>query len=128
MKYLLVMHDNGKLADERYGTWGTSAVFYQEKYELEDEESLIKSIGYFKEDRPNGDVSIHIIEEIEWCSDKYLHIYDLIKAGENKAEEISKKKEEAEKQRLLKVREKQLEGEKARELEQLAKLKAKYES
>ena len=128
MKYLLVMYDKGKLADERYGTWGTPAIFMEEKYEPEDEEVMIESIGQFKEDRPNGDVSIHIIEEIEWGTDKYHHIYDLIKAGENKAEEISKKKEQAEKQRLIKVREKQLEGEKARELEQLAKLKAKYES
>lgn len=122
------MYDKGRLADERYGTWGNPAVFYEEKYELEDEESLIKSIGYFKEDRPNGNVSIYVIEDIEWGTVYYDHICDLIKCGSKKAEEIAKKKEEAEKQRLIKVREKQLEGEKARELEQLAKLKAKYES
>lgn len=128
MKYLLVMCDIGKLSDERYGTWGTPAVFYEETYGIEDEGALIASIGQFKEEKPNGDVSIHIIEEIEWGSDKHDHIYDLIKCGSKKAEEIAKKKKEAEKQRQLKIREKELEHDKARELEQLAKLKAKYES
>jgi hypothetical protein len=105
VKYLLVMFDKGELADERYGTWGVPAVFMEEKYEPEDEEVMIESIGQFKEDRPNGDVSIHIVEEIGWGSENSKHIYHLIKAGENKAEEISNKKKEAEKQRLLKIKE-----------------------
>ena len=126
MKYLLVMYDKGTPSDERWGTWGTPALFYEETYVLEDEGALIASIGEFKEDRPNGDVSIHIIEEIGWGTEKHDYIYNLIKCGSKKAEEITKKKEEAEKQRLIKVREKQLAGEKARELEQLKRLQEKY--
>ena len=126
-KYLLIMYDKGESPDSRWGTFGSPPDFCEKIYQLDDEAGLIYAIAEFKERNPRGQISVHIIEDIEWGTEKYDYLIDLVISGEKKAEEISKKKEEAEKLRNLKLKKQHLESVKANELEQLAKLKAKYE-
>lgn len=126
-KYLLVMYDKGKSPDSRWGTFGSPPEFNEETYQLDDEAGLIYAIAEFKERNPDGQISVYIIEDLEWGTEKYDYLIDLVISGEKKAEEISKKKEETEKLRLKKIQDINDERVRKAELAELAKLKAKYE-
>jgi hypothetical protein len=131
-QYLLVMHcdKQGYWDTSGYCHWSKPALHRKSTFNLDDEEGLIKAIGCFKEEYPNGDYEIYVIKNFDWYDHKEQREYlrQLGDKGEDLAKVISKERriKEEEKQRndLLITKE----YEKQKELDQLRKLKEKYES
>lgn len=109
MKYLVIMTCEQDLYCDTsgYWHWKKDAVFKELEFDLDNEESLIKAIGHFKFENPNGDVSIYKIEKADWGSEDpfYEKSLELLSKSEDKAFEYKKadelaKKEKAKVERL----------------------------
>lgn len=130
-KYLLVMSckKDGYWDTSGYCHWSKPAYHNTATFELSDEEGLVKAIGHFKEEYPKGDYEIYVTKNFDWYDHKEQREYlnQLGYKGESLAKEIAKEKhlKEAEK----KKRQIEIDNEKLiqKELEQLKKLKEKYE-
>lgn len=126
-KYLLSMYDEHERHTDTSGYcyWSKPAFRSNSEFYLDQEDLLIDSLASFIEEHPKGDYDIYIIESLDWTEE------DEIEELKSKAIKISK--EIAEKNRLKEIEEKKKkraaeeERDRQRELEQLAKLKMKYE-
>lgn len=130
-RYLLVMSckKDGYWDTSGYCYWSKPAYHNESTFELNEEEELVKAIGCFKEEYPNGDYEIYVVKNFDRYDHEEQREYlrqlgykgeELAKviAEENRKKELEKKKAEKE---ALEERFKQ------EELEQLKKLKEKYE-
>lgn len=128
MKYLLI-----KSADSD-GYWDTSGhchwhrkEHYEEiKFDLDEEEAIINSIGRFMSEYPNGEVSLYKIEDIEYDTKEYDHLQDIISYGKNRSKLITAEKEKKKKQKEAEEIAISKKREEERELAQLKKLQEKY--
>ncbi len=104
-----------------YWHWKKDAVFKELEFDLDNEESLIKAIGHFKFQNPNGDVSVYKIEEMTWDDSN-----DIIKKADPLIKQLEIEEEIAEKEKARKEKEASAQRAKTYELEQLRKLQEKY--
>ena len=128
MKYLLIKSANSD------GYWDTSGhchwhrkEHYEEiKFDLDEEEAIINSIGRFMSEYPNGEVSLYKIEDIEWGTEEYNRFDAIIACGKIRGEELKKEEEEKTRQREIEIEQLRKKREEERELAQLKKLQEKY--
>lgn len=115
----------------------TKEYYNQSVFELDEENDLIKSIADFYFKYSDGEVSVYLICDIEepWGIDEPDHgvsyrakINSFYSSGKELCEKLKAEEIEKEKQNRILKRQKEEEALKAKELDQLAKLKAKYES
>lgn len=110
-----------------YCHWSKDAQFYQESFDLDDEDGLAKALADLKHD--HAEYSISIVKNLDWHDDEQIveHISNI----EERADEMVVRREEDEKIEAAKKKKKELEErrEKLRqkELSQLEELKKKYE-
>lgn len=123
MKYLLVMYNanDGYWENGGHCRWSTDSSFTETEFNLDDEEALLKAIGYFKFQYPDGEFSLYKIEEMTWDESN-----DIIEKADPIIKELGIEKEKAEKEKARKEKEASAQKAKDRDLEQLRKLQEKY--
>ena len=123
MKYLVIMTcaQEGYWDTSGYCHWKKEAVFIELEFDLDDEEGLIKAIGYFKFQNPKGDVSLYKILDMSWDDSN-----DIIKKADPLIKQLEIEEEKAEKEKTKKEKELSDQKARARDLEQLKNLKEKY--
>lgn len=89
--YLLIAkcEEQGYWDTSGYCHWSKPAFYSEDKFELNDEQSLIDSIAKFISDYPNGEYEIYIVKEIDWYDNEEQKEY-LSKIHE-KAKDLSEK-------------------------------------
>jgi hypothetical protein len=128
MKYLLILQadQTGYWDTSGYCHWSKGPYFSKQTWELDNIDGIIEDIGKFKSEYPDGDVYLYKVEECDyWEKDK--DISSILDAGEDKAKELTIKRDEEKRQEKLKIAELEAERRKARELVELERLKSLYE-
>jgi len=131
-QYLLVASckKDGYWDTSGYCHWSKPAVYLESTFNLNDEEGLIKAIGCFKEEYPNGDYEIYVVKNFDWYDheEQREYIRQLGYKGEGLAKEISKEKLMLEKEKEDKKLAIEKEAQRERDLKLLNELKEKYEN
>ena len=129
--YLLIMNckEDGYWDTSGYCHWSTPAFYSECKFELDDEESLIKSIASFISEYPKGDHEIYIVKDFDWYDNEEQKDYlnNINQKASELAKQITKEKEQKEKLKRLKEREKAHNEQVERDLKKLQELKEEYE-
>lgn len=123
MKYLLVMYNANDGYWENGGRcrWSTDSSFTELEFDLSDEEGLLKAIGHFNFEYPDGELSLYKIEEMTWDESN-----DIIERADPIIKKLAEEKEKDEKEKARKEKEASAQKAKDRDLEQLRKLQEKY--
>jgi hypothetical protein len=131
-QYLLVVscEEDGYWDTSGYCHWSKPAVHLESTFDLNDEEDLIKAIGCFKEEYPNGDYEIYVVKNFDCYEheEQKEYLLQLCYKGEDLAKEIAKEKIRLEKEKKDKELVRQQEAQKERDLKLLNELKEKYEN
>lgn len=140
LKYLLITRceEQGYWDTSGHCHWSIPAFYNTEQFDLDQSDSLVKSLAEFIEKYPPGEYEIYVIkpyreynyDDDEWEVEKESHdkILDIECEAIALSKKIAEQKKIEEKEKLKKRMIIDAEQEKQRELKLLAQLKAKHES